>query len=197
MPDGDGYITSFESLPIDFPTHRHSSEFWEQLGRVVATFGFLEEVLGKAIFALTGTRRYEEHEIDEAYVKWLPTLERAVSDPLGGLIDLYAKALKDHPDVRFSNANDMVEDLRKAASLRNVLCHGSWGVPSAEGSSLPFFINKKMKIFDTRIDVDYLIQTRAHAVELCCSVINSVTHMGWQFPGSSGPGEVVFKSSKS
>ena len=26
-----------------FPTHLHSSEFWESLGRVVASFGYLEK----------------------------------------------------------------------------------------------------------------------------------------------------------
>ncbi|MFN4287506.1 MAG: hypothetical protein ACK4E3_03285 [Brevundimonas sp.] len=191
-----GYLTHADGLPTDFPTHMHSAEFWEQLGRAVATFGFLEEVLGKAIFALTATRRYEEDEIDEAYLKWIPTLERAASDTLGGLIGLYDESLNDNPDVRFTNASDLIADLRKAARLRNVLCHGSWGVPSDDGSSLPFFIdNKEMMIFDTRIDVDHLVQTRKHVVELCCSVINSVMHMGWQFPGSSGPGQEILRPS--
>lgn len=194
MTQRKGYITRSDSLPSDYPTHRHAPEFWEQLGRTVATFGFLEETLGKAIFALTATRRWEEDEIDEAYGSWVTTLHRAVSDPLGGLIDLYAKSLRDNQNVRFTDANELISDLRKAASLRNVLCHGSWRPPNEDGSSLPFFITKKMMIFDTRIDVAHLVQTRKHVVELCCSVINSVTHMGWQFPGSSGPGEVVFRS---
>ena len=42
-------IVDMDTLPADFPTHRHKSEFWEKLGRAVATYGFLEEVLGKAI----------------------------------------------------------------------------------------------------------------------------------------------------
>lgn len=196
MTEREGYLTYADGLPTDFPTHMHSVEFWEQLGRAVATFGFLEEVLGKAIFALTATRRYEQDEIDEAYQEWIPTLERAVSDTLGRLIDLYAKSLNDNPDVRLANASDLIDDLREAATLRNVLCHGSWGAPSDDGSSRPFFITRKMMIFDTRIDVAHLVQTRKQVVKLCCSVINSVTHMGWQFPGSSGPGEAVVRSSK-
>jgi len=50
-----------------FPTHHQSAEFWESLGRAVATFSFLEEVLGKAIFALTATRKYSEDEIEKAF----------------------------------------------------------------------------------------------------------------------------------
>ncbi len=85
-----GFVVALDSLPPLFPTHLHSPEFWEQRGRTVATFGCLEEVLGKAIFALTATVRYDEAEIryDEAEIqgafeRWLPTLERALTDPLG------------------------------------------------------------------------------------------------------------------
>ena len=191
-----GHIVDRKGLPPEYPTHRHSEEFWEQLGRTVATFGFLEETLGKAIFALTATRRYEEDEINDAYAKWLPTLNRAVSDPLVRLIDAYGKALRDHPDVKYAGADTLIDDLRSAAKLRNVFCHGSWRVPDADGKSLPFFITSKMLIFDTPIDVAHLRQTRAGIVELVCVVMNSVTHMGWQFPGTSGPGEVVYESRK-
>ena len=51
-------IIDREKLPQLFPTHGHSPQFWEQLGRTIATYGFLEEVLGKAIFAFTATRTY-------------------------------------------------------------------------------------------------------------------------------------------
>ena len=59
---------------------------------------------------------------------------------------------------------------------------------------MPFFVDKKKRIFETPIDVAYLGQVRQHVVELICNVINTVTHMGWQFPGSSGPGNPIFQS---
>jgi hypothetical protein len=43
--------------------------FWEALGRTIATFGFLEEVLGKAIFAFTATTQYQESDIDAAHTQ--------------------------------------------------------------------------------------------------------------------------------
>lgn len=198
MSDGEkkSYIVSRGDLPADFPTNKHDPAFWEQLGRVVATFGFLEETLGKAIFALTGTREYAEDEINEAFAKWLPTLEKALSDPLGGLIDTYAKALKAHSKVKLSNPDELIADLRAAARLRNVLCHGSWRLPDAGGKSLPLFVTSKIMIFDTPIDIAYLKQTQAHVVELICEVINSVTHMGWRFPGSIGPGDPIIEPKK-
>ena len=79
------YVVDVKGLPEKFPTQRHAGEFWEALGRTVATFGFLEEALGKAIFSFTATREIPEDQIQAEFEKWLPTLERALSDPLGWL----------------------------------------------------------------------------------------------------------------
>lgn len=182
------FIIDNRKLPESFPTHRHGDEFWEALGRTVATYGFLEETLGKAIFSFTATREIPGEQLQAEFEKWLPTLQRALSDPLGGLIDTYGKAVRTNENSTITNLDNLLEDLRKAATLRNVLCHGSWRVPDARGFSVPLFVDKKNRKFDTPIDVAYLRQTQKHVVELTCAVISTVTHMGWQFPGSSGPG---------
>lgn len=183
-----------EQLPYDYPTHRHQSEFWEQLGRAVATYGFLEQVLGRAIFALTATRKYAHDELEEAYSKWPGQLERALTDPLGGLIVAYGKALQSHHKLSVSNPEYLIKDLQRAAQLRNVLCHGSWQVPDAEGKSLPLFVDKKLKAFATPIDVAYLQQVRDQVANLACAVIDSVSSIGLQFPGSAGPGRAILKT---
>lgn len=182
-----------EQLPSDYPTHRHSGEFWEQLGRAVATYGFLEQVLGRAIFALTATRKYRQDELQEAYNKWLGQLERALSDPLGGLIVAYGKALQDHHKLPVSNSEHLIKELHLAAQLRNVLCHGAWQVPDAEGKSLPLFVDKKQKVFATPIDVTYLRQVRDQVLDLACAVMDSISSLDLQFPGSAGPGAVILK----
>jgi hypothetical protein len=64
--EDESFVVDLNKLPSMFPTHRHCSVFWEKLGRAIATFGFLEEVLGKAIFAFTATTRHNENEIDAA-----------------------------------------------------------------------------------------------------------------------------------
>ena len=56
--------TDCAQLPANYLTHRHGAEFWEALGRAVATFGFLEWVLGRAIFALIGTRKISADQIE-------------------------------------------------------------------------------------------------------------------------------------
>jgi hypothetical protein len=192
-----GFVVNLDGLPPLFPTHRHSASFWEHLGRAVATFGHLEEVLGKAIFALTGTVRYDESEIQIAFEKWVPTLERALSDPLGNLIDVYGKAYRNHPEATFKNFDDLLAELRRASEIRNVLCHGSWRIPDANGRSLPLFVNRRQEVFCTPIDVDYLQQTQRAVAKLIGNVVSSITAMGWQFPGTRGPGAVIYQGTHS
>lgn len=183
------------NLPPLFPTHRHSPQFWEQLGRTVATYGFLEEVLGKAIFAFTATRNYGPDEIDAAYQAWLPQLERALTDQLWNLAESYGRAARDNPATTTENIHELVENIKKAAVIRNILCHGSWRTPSANGASVPLFVNRQKQVFDTAIDIPYLEQVQAYVAGLACSVIDTVTHIGWQFPGSAGPGKPIWSGS--
>jgi hypothetical protein len=185
------FVIDRRGLPKQYPTHRHEPEFWEALGRCVATFGFLEETLAKAIFSFTATRPYGEDEIEQAYAVWLPKLEHALTDQLGNLINNFGKAVRDHPKATVSNLDELLDDLRKASSLRNVICHGSWRTPDANGASTLFFVNRQKEVFETAIDRQFLISLQRHAADLVCSVIDTVTHMGWQFPGSSGPGKVI------
>jgi len=192
-PEVKRFVVDLDNLPALFPTQRHSPMIWEALGRAVATFGFLEEVLGRAIFAFSATRQYSESEIEAAYANWLPTLEKALIDPLGGLIETYGKAVRDNPAATVENLDHLLCQLRQASVIRNVLCHGSWRTPDASGSSLPLFVNRKKMVWDTPIDISYLIQTQKAVAELGCTVVTTVTHMGWQFPGSHGPGNVIFE----
>lgn len=187
-----GHAIDLDASPEMYPTHRHDAVFWEWLGRTVGTYGFLEKVLGRAIFSFTGTRKYNEHEAQKAYEKWLPTLKRALSDPLGGLIDSYAKAVREHPEATVSNLDDLVDDLRKAAVIRNVLCHGSWGKPDEAGATTPRFFNKNGEMFETKVDLAFLQQVQSHVAKLAGIVVSTVTHMGWQFPGSVGPGKPIW-----
>ncbi|GAP99747.1 hypothetical protein [Leptolyngbya sp. NIES-2104] len=187
------YQVNQKGLPDNFPTHAHDSAFWESLGRTVATFGFLEEILGKAIFAFTATRTYEDNEIDQAYSEWLPKLERALVDPLGNLIDTYGKAVRDNSSAVIENFDKLLEDLRNASQLRNILCHGSWRPPDANGASIPFFVNRQKQIVDTAMDRQFIDQVQQNTVSLICAVIDTVTQMGWQFPGSVGPGKIIWE----
>jgi hypothetical protein len=148
-------------------------------------------VLGRAIFAFTATRAYSPDEIDAAYQAWLPQLERALTDQLWNLAESYGKAVRNNPASTITNVETLVENIKKATIIRNVLCHGSWRAPNTNGASVPLFVNRQKEVFETPIDVPYLKQVQAYVVELICGVVSSVTHMGWEFPGGTGPGKPI------
>ncbi|MFT3815268.1 MAG: hypothetical protein QM740_18135 [Acidovorax sp.] len=189
-------IVDREAIHPQFPTHLHGREFWEQLGRTVATFGFLEDTLTKAIFAFTATREYTgEYTVLEgkkALEKWLSILEKAMTDTLYPLAEVYGKVVRDHQDADFKNVGDLVADIKEAAEIRNALCHGFWQAPEPSGKSLLSYFNKRLEKFDTPIDIAWLKQVQDHVVTLSCHVISSVTVMGWQFPGGVGPGSPIW-----
>lgn len=196
MPDDTtrlSYGTDLDQLPEGVPVHRHDPLFWAALGRVVATFGFLEETLGKAIFAITATTEYDDAAMAAAVEKWGGTVEKALTDPLGAKINGYEKAVRAHTSVKLGNLDWLFDDLRRAAEVRNALCHGSWRLPDANGASVPFFVDRKLRRFETKVDIAFLDQVQRHAIELSVVVMNSVTGMGWQFPGSGGPGEPIWQ----
>lgn len=187
-----GHIVSRAGLPEKYPTHAHEPAFWEALGRAVATFGFLEETLLKAIFAMTVTTPYAENEIVAAYAAWVSKITRSLSDPLGSLIDTYGKAVRDHPEANIESFDALLEDLRKACKIRNAICHGSWRVPDSNGLSILFYVNKQGEIFDTHVGLAFLNALQKATSDLVCAVIDTVTQMGWQFPSSNGPGRAVW-----
>jgi hypothetical protein len=186
------FVVAMDQLHEQFPTHLHDVSFWEALGRTIATFGFLEKVLGRAIFAFTATNTYPEHEIQKAYDEWLPILQKAASETLKPLIDLYENSVNESGELP-PKFDQLLKELREASAIRNVLCHSSWEKSDTDGKSLPIFIRKKdMLKFDTLVDVAWLSQTRSTVVRIACEVVNSVTAKGFQFPGTNGPGQQIW-----
>lgn len=176
-----------DGLPDKFPTHEYESIFWESLGRAIATFGFLEHVLKKAIFVITGTQSFEEDKIEQEFKKWVEKLETTLHDPLGKLIDDYESEMQKHPDVEIAKFDVLLDELRKAKQIRDILCHSSWQKPDISGATTPYFLNRKNQKVSTAMDREFIDQVQQKTTNLACEVINSVTQMGWQFPGIPGP----------
>ncbi len=193
------YTIDKASLPPKCPTDQHSPAFWESLGRAVATFGFLERTLKQAIFALTGTTPAPEEEAvrEGALEEWGDTLQKVLVMTLSPLVDQFQKAAKVHPDAKKGHAAELAELLRKAARIRNVLCHGAWDPPDASGASRAFYFTGKgdqQVAFDTLVTIAWIDQVQVHTLELACEVVNSVQLAGYQFPGASGPGRPLRSS---
>ncbi|MDX3885743.1 MAG: hypothetical protein QHC65_15080 [Sphingomonas sp.] len=195
MPEIDGqkgYIIDRDKLHANYPTQFHDAAFCEELGRTVATFGFIEEMLGKAIFALTGAKEFDPQGDPDAFNAWIKTLEKTLTDQLGGLIIGYEKALAENPRTKGNDYSIQLAELKKAKDIRNALCHGSWSKPDDQGRSVPKFVNRKLLVFKTRVDVQFLKQTRNALAHIICDIFDSVTSVGYSFPGSYNPGEQIW-----
>lgn len=106
--------------------------------------------------------------------------------------------MREHGNATIANLDDLLADLKSASIERNVICHGSWQrSPDTNGFSVPLFVNRDGERFETPIDLNFLNQTQRHVVELSCAIINTVTTMGYQFPGSNGPGTPIYESRRS
>lgn len=184
-----GHVIDRDKLHADFPTHSHDSVFWEELGRTIATFGFIEEMLGKAIYALTGAKEFDPQGDPEAFNEWIKTLEKALIDQLGGLIISYENALAENERTKGRDHSAQLAELREAKDIRNALCHGSWGKPDDQGLTVPKFVNRKLMVFETPVGVQFLKQTRSALRHVVCDILDSVTSVGYRFPGSESPGE--------
>jgi len=55
-------VVDRERLPEHWPTNKGSSAFWGELGRTVATFSHLEDMMARAWYGLTATRKFEDME---------------------------------------------------------------------------------------------------------------------------------------
>lgn len=190
-------IIDRNNLPKMFPTHRHDPKFWEHLGRAIASFGFLEDTLKKAYFSFTGTTLVAREDAEKAVKQWGRKLEKIMTMQLWNLADEFEQAATANPSNSTENIGELVADIKKAAELRNILCHGSWMLPNNEGKSVPRFSKKdratgKIVQFADKIGIDFLLQVQAHVTDLICSVIDTVTHMGYQFPGGAGPGKPIW-----
>ena len=87
-------------LPEDWPTNRGSSAVWEELGRTVATFSHLEDMMARAWFGLTATREFEDMgQAEAAFPRWEKALKESLTDSLRSLTDKLKKAFKDDDRV--------------------------------------------------------------------------------------------------
>jgi hypothetical protein len=181
-------------LPFDkslFPTHRHAPAFWEALGRAVGTFSFLEEVLGRAIFAFTGDMPVVGPGHEAAVEEWVKgDLYKALSETLHPLAMAFEKAVRAHQGSISPSTRHTIDEVLKLIPLRNALCHGSWGVPDAMGRSVPLFVTKKpdvkkAQIFLEPIDAAYLQQVRIGVADLAQQVMAIVHDAELPFPGTT------------
>ena len=119
-----------DSLPTDWPVHPGPDVFWQELGRTVAAFGYLERMLKSTCLAHVATAEKAMPFMDgsnhDAAVKWTRRLWRSRLDAMERLTRELDKLLRETGRVPHAVREDLAADLGELLPWRNALCHGAW-----------------------------------------------------------------------
>ena len=175
-----------EKIHKGYPTHKHQADFWEHLGRTVATFGYLEATLVKGIYVFEVMTKRDKKVNNEKDLKdsedWNNKLNSSLlnnmSLPFGELVKKYHNLANNNSLI---NKDDVIKEgldgLDEIVKYRNLLCHAAWGLPNKEGKSLAIYVNndEEKSYLETPIDTEFLQQTQKHTAELICLVMKIST----------------------
>ncbi|TXL14348.1 hypothetical protein BMR06_16445 [Methylococcaceae bacterium HT5] len=177
-----------EKTPKGYPTHKHQADFWEHLGRTVATFGYLEDTLVKGIYVFEVMTKRDKKVNNEKDLKdfedWNNKLNSRLlnnmSLPFGELVKKYHNLANNNSLI---NKDDVIKEgldgLDEIVKDRNLLCHAAWGLPNKEGKSLAIYVNndEEKSYLETPIGTEFLQKIQKHTAELICLVMCIITKL--------------------
>ena len=118
------------ALPPDWPVNQGPADFWQELGKTVAAFGYLEHILASTCYALlaTGAKAAALLEADDhaAMRRWAERIMRSQIDPMHGLTSELNRVLREAGRGPHTLREDLVARLKELRLWRNALCHGAW-----------------------------------------------------------------------
>lgn len=133
--------------------YRLPRDFAGALGHAVAGFGWLEEVMKRAIYALDRARLADDLS-DAELQRWLRKMGDIADDSMGTLVEQFDAALRRHPGVA---GRDALNDRLLAIKLmRNLLCHASWRPTDRAGRWHPAFVNTRGEVFPDDMGIEDL-----------------------------------------
>ncbi len=146
-----------------------------ELGRTIAAFGHLEDMLKRAIFALE--RDGLPGEITEReFSAWLRRMEHVETDSLGNLIERLDQTLRRAARVDAG----LIGELGAIKGWRNVLCHAAWH-PTPDGW-VPAFSGSNGAVVDSPMQQGELQQIRDRTL----GTARAVARLAEGLPGSDG-----------
>lgn len=155
--------------------HALPDDFAAALGRAVAGFGWLEEVIKRTIYVLDRVRLADD--LSQADMqRWLRRISDIADDSMGTLVEQLDAALRRHPGVK---GRDQLNDrLVEIKLLRNLLCHASWRPADQPGRWHPAFVNTHGQAFADDMGVEDLHRITADTRDLGHQIIQIMRDTG-------------------
>ncbi|MDE0147918.1 MAG: hypothetical protein OXM58_06065 [Rhodospirillaceae bacterium] len=184
-----------DALSPDWPVNHGPAVFWQELGKTVAAFGYLEHILASACHALlaTGERAVALLQADDhaALSRWCERLLRSRVDPMHGLTSELDRVLREAGRVPHAVRETLVSELRELRPWRNALCHGAWLSIGEDGSGHLehlYLANGVPVAFERNVDVKRLSDVRARTVEVTMRVAEAASVAGPAYTHMGGTG---------
>lgn len=131
-----------------------------ELGWTIASFGHLEDMLKRAIFALDRDRLSGGiRECD--FRQWLRRMDHVAADSLGTLIERLERTMAREGQ----SDRDLIGQLDEIKTWRNLLCHAAWREAADGAGWQPVFANTRGEIYDGTLDGDDLAAIRAMTLD--------------------------------
>ena len=173
-------------LPIDrdilhaeWPLSRGNSTFWEELGRTVAAFGYLENELTSACYMLTAPPAdFSDLQPDqvEAHLMWYAKVEGYRADAMFALTERFDELLREDGRVPDTVRTDLRGRLDELRTWRNALCHGAWfGFSGAGAGVLSYYYRERKRTvqFPPMVTLKDLVDLRARIVDATIRVVEA------------------------
>ncbi len=183
-------------LPPDWPVNQGPAVFWQELGKTVAAFGYLEHILTSTCFALlaTGERAVTLLEANDhaALSEWCKRLLDSRTDSLYRLTRELEKVLPETGLVPNAVRGDLVARLDDLRLWRNALCHGAWLSVDEDGSARLEHLYKDDEglpvAFEREVDVKLLSDVRARTVDITIRIAEAASAIGPAHSPMAGAG---------
>ena len=182
------------AFPTDWPASQGTPVFWQEFGKTVAAFGYLEYIMAAACYALlaTGERAIALLYADrDALSRWYNRLIRSQIDSMRGLTVEFDRVLRESGRIPHKVRKDLVERLDELRPWRNALCHGAWLSIDRDGPGhlQHLYLEEGVPVaFEPKFTLKNLSDIRARTAETIFRVAEAASIAGPDNTYAAGPG---------
>ena len=172
--------------------------FWQELGKTIAAFGYLERTLASTCYALLATpenaRVFLDKHDERSHYPMVKRIVQSQVDPMHGLTSEFDRVLREAGRVPHTVREDLVSELRELRPWRNALCHGAWlSVDEAGSGHLEhLYLEDGVPVaFEPKLALQDLPDVRARTVDVTFRIAEAASIASAGLPLAAMPRKYV------